>query len=77
LAGGVDGVGFGGLHHHRHMTFIQQHPNYPHFGYMVSFTPTADGRVIVITDTEYNSMSVEDARYEWRQNQCQGWLRLA
>ena len=59
------------------MTFLQQHPNYPHFGHTVSFTPTTDGRVLVITDTEYVNMSKEDARIEWRQNAAQGWKRLA
>ena len=45
--------------HGRHTseTYIQQHPNYPHFGYTVSFTPTDDGRILMITDTEYLSVS--------------------
>jgi hypothetical protein len=63
--------------HHTAQTYIQQHPNYPHWGYTVSFTPTDNGRVLVITDTEYISMSKADARYEWRQNAAQGWKRLA
>jgi hypothetical protein len=57
-------------------TYIQQHPNYPHFGYAVSFTPTDDGRILMITDTEYLSVSKEEARIEWRQNAAQGWIRL-
>ena len=64
--------------HPRHTaeTFIQQHPNYPHWGYTVSYTPTDDGRILMITDTEYLSVSKEDARIEWRQNAAQGWIRL-
>ena len=64
--------------HTRHTaeTFIQQHPNYPHFGYIVSFTPNDDGRILMITDPEYLSVSKEDARIEWRQNAAQGWIRL-
>ena len=64
--------------HGRHTgeTFIQQHPNYPHFGYTVSFTPTVDGRILMITDTEHLSVSKEEARIEWRQNAAQGWIRL-
>ena len=57
-------------------TYIQQHPNYPHFGYVVSFTPTDDGRILMITDTEHQSVSKEEARIEWRQNAAQGWIRL-
>ena len=57
-------------------TYIQQHPNYPHFGYTVSFTPTDDGRILMITDTEHLSVSKEEARIEWRQNAAQGWIRL-
>ena len=64
--------------HPRHTakTFIQQHPNYPHWGYTVSYTPTDDGRILLITDTEYLSVSKEEARIEWRQNAAQGWIRL-
>ena len=64
--------------HPRHTaeTYIQQHPNYPHFGYTVSFTPTDDGRILMITDTEHLSVSKEEARIEWRQNAAQGWKRL-
>ena len=57
-------------------TYIQKHPNYPHFGYVVSFTPTDDGRILMITDTEHQSVSKEEARIEWRQNAAQGWIRL-
>ena len=64
--------------HPRHTaeTFIQQHPNYPHGGYTVSYTLTDDGRILMITDTEHLSVSKEDARIEWRQNAAQGWIRL-
>ena len=64
--------------HPRHTaeTYIQQHPNYPHWGYAVSYTPTDDGRILMITDTEYLSVSKEEARIEWRQNAAQGWKRL-
>ena len=64
--------------HGRHTadTYIQQHPNYPHWGYTVSYTPTDDGRILMITDTEHLSVSKEDARIEWRQNAAQGWIRL-
>ena len=61
---------------HTGETYIQQHPNYPHFGYTVSFTPTDDGRILMITDTEHLSVSKEEARIEWRQNAAQGWIRL-
>ena len=62
--------------HTQPMIFKQQHPNAPYFGGTVSFTPTTDGRVLVITDTEYVNMSKEDARVEWRQNAAQGWKRV-
>ena len=64
--------------HPRHTaeTFIQQHPNYPHWGYTVSYTPTDDGRILMITDTEYLVVSKEEARIEWHQNAAQGWIRL-
>ena len=57
-------------------TYIQQHPNYPHWGYTVSYTPTDDGRILLITDTECLSVSKEEARIEWRQNARTGWIRL-
>ena len=58
------------------MTFIQQHPNAPHFGYTVSFTPMGGDKVLVITDTDQHSLTLQDARAEWRQNAAQGWERL-
>ena len=61
---------------HTDKTYIQQHPNYPHWGYTISYTPQKDGRILVITDTELLSMSKEDARIEWSQNAAQGWKRL-
>jgi len=58
------------------MTYIQQHPNVPYFGDTVSFTPMGD-QIMVIADSQMLMMTKEDARNEWRQNQAQGWHRLA
>ena len=62
--------------HPNPMTYIQQHPNAPYFGEMVSFTPMGD-HVLVVADSQMVMMTREDARAEWRQNAGQGWQRLA
>ena len=70
-------LGHDSLKSHRDpMTYIQQHPNAPHFGDTVSFTPMGD-QIMVIADSQMLMMSREDARCEWLQNQAQGWHRLA
>ena len=59
------------------MTYIQKHPNAPHFGSTVSFTPFGDSHVLVVADSEMVMMTRDAARSEWRQNAAQGWQRLA
>jgi hypothetical protein len=63
------------ISHPRHtaQTVVQVHPNHPAWGYVVSFTPTADGRVLMITDTDQNWISETDAKVEFEQNAAQGW----
>ena len=56
--------------------FIQQHPNHPHWGEVITYTLMGD-QVLVIADSQMLMMTREDARSEWRQNASQGWQRLA